>query len=75
MLEDPQYQARDALVEVDHDKYKNLVMQNAFPKLSKTPGKVAEPAPDLGQHNVEIFQELLGYGKSDIDLLKKQKAI
>jgi len=75
MLEDPQFKARDALVKLDHEHYKNLVMQNAFPKLSKTPGKVALPAPKLGQHNTEIFQELLGLEKDDIALLKKQGAI
>lgn len=75
MLADPQFKARDALIKVDHDQYKNLVMQNVFPRLSKTPGKVSRPAPELGQHNTEIFQDLLGLGKGDIDRLKKQGAI
>ncbi len=75
MLEDPQYQARNALVKLEHDQYKNLVMQNVFPKLSKTPGKVSKPAPGLGQHNLNIFQELLGLDKDDIDRLMKQGAI
>lgn len=75
MLADPQFKARDALIKVDHDRYKNLIMQNVFPRLSKTPGKVSRPAPELGQHNTEIFQDLLGLGKGDIDRLKKQGAI
>lgn len=75
MLEDPQYKAREALIKVDHERYKNLVMQNVFPRLSKTPGKVSAKAPELGQHNTEIFQELLGLGKDDIDRLRKQGAI
>lgn len=75
MLEDPQFKAREALVKLEHDQYKNLVMQNVFPKLSKTPGKVAVTAPKLGQHNLEVFQELLGLSKDDIARLKKQGAI
>ncbi|MCH8082018.1 MAG: CoA transferase [Proteobacteria bacterium] len=75
MLEDPQYKAREALIKVDHERYKNLVMQNVFPRLSKTPGKVSTKAPELGQHNTEIFRELLGLGKDDIDRLRKQGAI
>ena len=75
MLEDQQFKARDALVKVDHDHYKNLVMQNVFPRLSKTPGRVTRPAPKLGQHNTEILQDLLGFNKNDIDRLKKQGAI
>ena len=75
MLEDPQYKAREALIKVDHERYKNLVMQNVFPRLSKTPGKVSTKAPELGQHNTEIFREWLGLGKDDIDRLRKQGAI
>ena len=75
MVEDPQFLAREALVKLDHDRYKNLVMQNVFPKLSTTPGKVSRTAPKLGQHNLEVFQDLLGLGKNDIDRLKKQGAI
>ncbi len=75
MLEDPQFKAREALVKLEHDQYKNLVMQNVFPKLSKTPGKVAVTAPKLGQHNLEVFQDLLGLSKDDIARLKKQGAL
>ena len=75
MLEDPQYKAREALIKVDHERYKNLVMQNVFPRLSKTPGKVSTKALELGQHNTEIFRELLGLGKDDFDRLWKQGAI
>ncbi len=75
MLADPQFKARDTLIKVDHDHYKNLVMQNVFPRLSKTPGKVTRPAPELGQHNTEILQDLLGLGKGDIDRLETLGAI
>lgn len=75
MLEDPQFKARDTLVKLEHDHYKNLIMQNAFPKLSKTPGEVSRPAPRLGQHNEEVFQDLLGLEKGDIARLKKEGAI
>jgi formyl-CoA transferase len=40
MLEDPHYRARHAVIEVEHAKYKNLKMQNVFPRLSATPGRV-----------------------------------
>ena len=36
-------------------------MQGVFPKLSDTPGEVKWVGPDLGQHNDEIYRELLGY--------------
>jgi len=60
MLHDPQFQAREALIEADHPKHENFVMQNVAPKLSETPGKVAWVGPELGQHNEAIYGELLG---------------
>ncbi len=61
MLADPHFQAREAIVSTAHPKFGTLRMQNVAPKLSATPGGVRSPAPDLGQHNREVYQELLGY--------------
>ena len=36
-------------------------MQNVAPKLSKTPGSIRRPGPELGQHNSEVYGELLAY--------------
>jgi crotonobetainyl-CoA:carnitine CoA-transferase CaiB-like acyl-CoA transferase len=60
MLEDPQFQARNALVELDHPEHENFVMQNVAPKLSETPGKIEWVGPELGEHNEQIYGELLG---------------
>jgi len=35
-------------------------MQNVFPKLSRTPGKVRWPGPALGQHTDEVLAALAG---------------
>jgi formyl-CoA transferase len=58
MLADPQFQAREAIVEADHPVFGRVKMQNAFPKLSETPGAVRWPGPDLGQHTDEVLAEL-----------------
>jgi crotonobetainyl-CoA:carnitine CoA-transferase CaiB-like acyl-CoA transferase len=34
-------------------------MQNVVPRLSATPGSVRTLGPELGQHNAEIYGELL----------------
>jgi crotonobetainyl-CoA:carnitine CoA-transferase CaiB-like acyl-CoA transferase len=65
MVADPQYQARDALVKVAHPDFENLWMQNVAPKLSATPGKVEWAGPKLGQHNVEVYRDILGLGDDD----------
>ncbi|MDA5194463.1 CaiB/BaiF CoA transferase family protein [Govanella unica] len=69
MLEDPQFKAREALVHVAHPEFRNLMMQNAFPKLSETPGQVGWPGPALGAHNAEIYGGLLGLSESEIAAL------
>lgn len=61
MLADPHFAAREAIVEVETERYGSIKMQNAFPKLSATPSGVRSPAPSkVGQHNAEVFGELLG---------------
>ncbi|HEY9234010.1 MAG TPA: CaiB/BaiF CoA-transferase family protein [Phenylobacterium sp.] len=58
MLENEQYQARQAIVEVDHPVFGKVKMQNAFPKLSETPGAVRWPGPGLGEHTEEVLAEI-----------------
>lgn len=66
MLADPHFKAREAIIEVETEKHGKLKMQNAFPKLSRTPSGVKRPAAaEPGQHNAEILRELLGIGDSE----------
>jgi formyl-CoA transferase len=62
MMEDPHFRARKAIVEVDTDGHGPLKMQNAFPRFSKTPSGIRRPAPATpGQHNAEVYGEVLGW--------------
>lgn len=70
MLEDPQFAARDAVVTVEHDVFGRIRMQNAFPKLSATPGRVRWPGPELGQHTAEVLAERAGVTAQKLDELK-----
>jgi formyl-CoA transferase len=61
MLEDPHFQAREAIIAVETERFGPLKMQATFPRFSDTPGSVRRPAPSVvGQHNAEIYGELLG---------------
>jgi formyl-CoA transferase len=72
MLADPHFQAREAIIEVETEKFGKLKMQNAFPKLSKTPSGVRRAAPSApGQHNAEIYGELLGLDEAKLAELKE----
>lgn len=70
MLADPHFKAREAIIEVETERFGKLKMQGMFPKLSATPGSVRRPAPSVvGQHNAEIYGEL-GIGEAELAALK-----
>ena len=70
MIADPHFQARQAIIEVETQTRGRLKMQNAFPKLSKTPSSVRRPAPAVpGQDNAEIFGERLGLEAAELERL------
>ena len=67
MLADPHFQAREAIVEVETERFGRLKMQGTFPKLSATPSSVHRAAPTtVGQHNAEIYGALLGLDADDL---------
>ena len=59
MLADPHFAARDAIVTLPHPTLGDFPMQNVMPKLSDTPGAVRWVGPQLGEHNDEVYGELL----------------
>lgn len=76
MLADPHFKAREAIIEVETERFGKLKMQGAFPKLSATPSGVRSPAPSVvGQHNEEVYGGLLGLSGAEIGALKAAGAI
>jgi formyl-CoA transferase len=76
MLADPHFQAREAIIEVETERFGPLKMQGTFPKMSATPSSVRRPAPSVvGQHNAEVYGDLLGLGEADLAALKAVGAI
>jgi len=61
MLEDAHFKAREAIIKTQHPKFGELLMQNVAPKLSATPGSIRLPGPELGQHNDEIYRQVLNF--------------
>jgi formyl-CoA transferase len=70
MLEDPQFAARESIVEMDHPVFGKVKMQNVFPKLSETPGEVRWPGAALGEHTEAVLGEVLGLTADRIAALK-----
>ncbi len=72
MLDDPHYAAREALVDVPHNRWGQVKMQNIFPKLSETPGEIRWAGPEkLGQHTEEVLTELLDLSPDQVEKLRK----
>lgn len=76
MLADPHFKAREAIIEVETERFGPLKMQGTFPKLSATPSNVRRPAPSIvGQHNAEIYGGLLGLDEAELARLTAAGAI
>jgi CoA:oxalate CoA-transferase len=76
VISDPQVQAREMVVEVEHPVAGRLKMAGCPIKMSATPaGKIRKPAPLLGQHSREVLSRYLGMTDEEIELLKKQGVI
>lgn len=75
MLEDPQFAARQAIVETDHPVFGRVKMQNAFPKLSETPGRVRWPGPALGEHTDQVLRDVAGMSADAVQGLRDRGVI
>ena len=59
---DPQVKAREMIVEVDHPVHGKVKILNSPIKMHGTPITVRRVPPILGQHNEEIFSEIIKNG-------------
>jgi crotonobetainyl-CoA:carnitine CoA-transferase CaiB-like acyl-CoA transferase len=66
MIADPQVQAREMFVELEHRVHGPVKITGTPLKMSETPGSVRSLAPDPGEHNEDVFVGLLGYTKDDL---------
>ena len=74
IIEHPYVLDRKILIEHYNNNYGNILMHQAFPRLSKTPGKVKSSAPSIGENTNDILKEI-GLTKSQIDKLRDNKII
>jgi crotonobetainyl-CoA:carnitine CoA-transferase CaiB-like acyl-CoA transferase len=75
MAADPQTLARAMVVELEHPRAGRTRALGLPVKLSATPGKVARPAPLLGQHTREVLSEY-GFTSREVeDLIREGAAV
>jgi crotonobetainyl-CoA:carnitine CoA-transferase CaiB-like acyl-CoA transferase len=76
MLNDPQFKAREAIIDMPTAEWPGLKRQTVFPKMSKTQGEVRWPGVrTLGAHNENVYGELLGLSRKELAELQKNSII
>ncbi|WP_066418031.1 CaiB/BaiF CoA transferase family protein [Halorubrum aethiopicum] len=65
LFDDPQIEARDMRLEIDHPEVGTVEVPGSPMKFSRTPVTVRRHPPMLGEHTEEVLQE---YGYADEDL-------
>lgn len=75
IFEDPQYRARNNIVEVPCEEFGSIKMPSVCPVLSETPGKIKWAGPKLGAYNEEIYGVLLGKSDAQMDALRQKGVI
>ncbi|RSL32164.1 CoA transferase [Salibacterium salarium] len=75
IFKNPQYQARDNIIELEHPRLGKIKTPGIVPKFEKTPGSVRNISPDLGENNNEVLSSMLGYSEEEISELKERGVI
>ena len=74
IIEHPYIHDREVLIDHFNKEYGNVLMHQAFPRLSKTPGKIRNSAPALGDDTNAVLKEI-GLSDKQIHMLRKNKII
>jgi CoA:oxalate CoA-transferase len=72
---DPHLKDRNMIIEVEQEISGKVKTPGSLFKFSKTPGNIQYPAPLLGEHNIEILKEMLGYSEEEITQLSNEGVI
>ena len=76
IFQDPQYRARDLLVQMTDPELGTIVSPGVVPRLSETPGVLRWTGPwALGSHNREVYGGLLGLADGELRSLAEEGVI
>lgn len=75
IFEDPQFAAREKLINVQDPHIGAPVLPNAMPRLSKTPATFVSTGPALGSSNEDILSRLLGVSPEALQAVKASNVI
>jgi crotonobetainyl-CoA:carnitine CoA-transferase CaiB-like acyl-CoA transferase len=75
VVESEQLEVRGFWQEVEHPAAGRIRLPGAPYRLSETPWAIRRPPPLLGQHNAEVYGELLGHGDGELAGLREAGVI
>jgi len=75
VCQDPQLLSRDMIIEVDQPISGKVKVPGSLFKMSRTPGKIDYHAPFLGENNLDVLSEMLGYSEEEIAKLADEGII
>jgi crotonobetainyl-CoA:carnitine CoA-transferase CaiB-like acyl-CoA transferase len=75
VVNDPQYNSRKNIFEIDYPGIGKLKIPGPVPHLSVTPAALVTPAPRVGEHNGYVYRGYLGYDDEKIGELEKEGVI
>ena len=75
IVEDPHYQAREDIIEIDDPELGHTRMLGVVPKFSDTPGAVEHAGPTVGEHNALIYGSWLGLSEKDLEAMGERGTV
>jgi succinyl-CoA:(S)-malate CoA-transferase subunit A len=75
IFEDEHFQARGNLAAIDCEGVGDVVIPGVIPRLSKTPGRITNLGPTLGNATDEVMRDLLGLAAAEIARYREQRVI
>lgn len=75
IFQDPQFQARQSIVSVPDGELGSVKMQNVFPQMSATPGRIKHGGRSLGEDNESYYGEKLKLTSHELDALRRDGVI
>lgn len=75
VMQDEHIRSRKMIVELEYPDTGKVPVPGLAVKLSRTPGALDQRGPELGEHNQQVYGELLGYSEQRLAGLKKAGVI
>lgn len=75
IFEDPHFESRENIIEMNHPRLGKIKMPGVVPKFSETPGAIRNVGPDLGENTTNILKELVELSDDEITILRNRKIV